>query len=122
MSTQHSRVAAILPSTAQLRQTINRVRKDDAAPKNPKKLSELIFTERYRETEKGETFILYDSFDIIPEDADAGHRLIIFGTQKNLDFLVRCDGLFMDGTFGIVPGLFFQLYTIHGESFYIILL
>lgn len=103
--------AAILPSTTQLRQTVNRARKIADAPKNPTKLSEIRFSQRYSQTASGKNFILYDTHD----DEDLGSRLIIFGTQENLDFILRCDGLFMDGTFGIVPRLFYQLYTIHGN-------
>lgn len=100
--------AAVMPSTTQLIQTVNRTRKDPDAPKNPTKLSELRFPARFGD------FILHDTYNA--EDEDSNDRLIIFGTQANLDFMVRCDGLFMDGTFGIVPRLFYQLYTIHGKT------
>lgn len=110
MTNVKNAVAAVIPSSAQLRQTINRVRMDPNVPKNPKNLSELRFSDKYSKTISGKDFILYDR----SEDDDDG-RLIIFGTKDNLDFLVRCEGLFMEGTFGIVPALFYQLYTIHGK-------
>lgn len=112
MTNVQNAVAATIPSTTQMCQTINRVRKDPDAPKNPTKLSELVFSKKYSETESGKNFIVHDTYD----DDDTGDRLIIFGTRDNLDFLLRCDGLFMDGTFGISPPLFHQVYTIHGES------
>lgn len=111
MTNVKNATAAIIPSSAQLRQTVNRIRMDPDAPKNPKNLSELRFSDKFSKTiDSGKDFILYDRH----EDGD-NDRLIIFGTMDNLDFLVRCDGLFMDGTFGIVPKLFYQLYTIHGK-------
>lgn len=113
MTDVQSSVAAIIPSSSQLRQTVNRVRKDPDAPKNPKNLSELHFSDKFSKTiSGGKDFILYDRH----EEGDDG-RLIIFGTEDNLAFLARCVGLFMDGTFGIVPPLFYQLYTIHGTPY-----
>lgn len=113
MSNVKSSVAAIMPSSTQLRQTVNRFRMDPNAPKNPKNLSELVFSEKFSKTiDSGKDFILYDR-----HEEDDNERLIIFGTEDNLAFLVRCTGLFMDGTFGIVPPLFYQLYTIHGTSY-----
>ena len=44
------------------------------------------------------------------EDAD---RFLIFGTQKNLDILTEYSNWFADGTFKIVPHLFYQLHTLH---------
>lgn len=118
MSNVKRSVAAIIPSSSQMRQTVNRTRMDPGAPKNPKNLTELRFSEKFSKTiDSNKEFILYDRH----EDGDDG-RLIIFGTEDNLEFLVRCSGLFMDGTFGIVPPLFYQLYTIHGKHSYTIFL
>lgn len=110
MSNVQNSVAATIPSSVQMRQTVNRIRMDRNAPKNPKDLTELQFTEPYTKTESGKDFILYDRH----EDGDDS-RVIIFGTKDNLDFLVRCQKLFMDGTFDIAPQLFYQVYTIHGK-------
>lgn len=110
MENVQNSVAAIIPGSGQLRQTINRIRMEPNAPKNPKNLTELCFSDTFAKTESGKKIILYDRH----EDGDDS-RFIIFGTKENLDFLVQCTGLFMDGTFGIVPKLFYQLYTVHGE-------
>lgn len=110
MANVQNAVAAQIPSSTQMRQTINRVRNDPDAPKNPKNLAELRFTGRYSRTESGKDFILYDQY----EDGDT-NRVVIFGTKDNLDFLVRCQGIFMDGIFSVAPPLFSQLYTIHGN-------
>ena len=41
-------------------------------------------------------------------------RLLMFGTQDSLQFLMDSPDWFMDGTFNTVPPQFTQLYTIHG--------
>lgn len=111
MTNVKNATAAIMPSSVQLRQMVNRVRMEPDAPKNPNNLSELHFSDKFSKTlDNGKNFILYDR-----HEPESDSRLIIFGTQENLDFLVRCEGLFMDGTFGVVPKLFYQLYTIHGK-------
>ena len=51
-------------------------------------------------------FTLYDS-------GPGSDRIIIFGCREMLDGLARAKTWLADGTFKIVPSLFFQLYTIH---------
>jgi hypothetical protein len=58
-------------------------------------------------TDKGEQFLLLDS-----KDKD---RILMFATRRNLDFLIKSQEWFVDGTFKIVPKLFYQLFTIHGN-------
>ena len=40
-------------------------------------------------------------------------RMLIFGTQENLNLMERSPHWFLDGTFKTAPSIFFQLYTIH---------
>ena len=40
--------------------------------------------------------------------------MLIFGSQKGIDFLSTSEHWFMDGTFITLPPQFMQLYTIHG--------
>lgn len=40
-------------------------------------------------------------------------RMLIFATDRNLDYLSRAEEWWMDGTFDKSPPLFQQLYTIH---------
>ena len=40
--------------------------------------------------------------------------MLIFGSQKGMDFLSTSEHWFMDGTFNTLPPQFMQLYTIHG--------
>lgn len=109
-----SATAATIPGPSQLVRNINRIRHDPNAPKNPKTLAELYFPEKYTKTSNDKAFLLFDSG--IPEDEE-DFRIVMFGTQENMDFLVRCEGVYMDGTFWITPALFSQLYTIHGENY-----
>lgn len=107
-------VAAIIPPANQLRNLVNRARKNPDFPANPNTLSELILTPEFCKTERDENFLLFDSGTIELEDKSE-KRLVIFGTQSNLQFMAECTELFMDGTFKVTPRLFNQLYTIHGE-------
>ncbi|XP_031639266.1 uncharacterized protein LOC116351317 [Contarinia nasturtii] len=105
-----------LPSERTMSRMVTNYRRDPQAPKNPRNFAELVLPPNYRITLKGDPFLLYDSFD----ELDAGElqlvadRTLIFTTLGNLNFLTECDGLFMDGTFSVVPVLFGQLYSIHG--------
>lgn len=102
-------VAASLPKSSELRRIVNRQRHNPEMPKNPKTLSELNLTAEFCRTLRGENFLLYDS------GPDENKRIVMFGTNANLNFLVDCTELYMDGTFSITPPLFNQLYTIHGN-------
>jgi hypothetical protein len=52
------------------------------------------------------SMILYDSGPV-------GDRIILIGCVELLDGLARAEVWLADGTFKVVPGLFFQLYSIH---------
>lgn len=106
--------AAMIAGPKQLTQMVNRARLDRNAPKNPKKLSELCFSEQRSKTENGEEFILWDSGC---DEAECTDRTIMFGTTDNVNFLAQCTHWFMDGTFKSSPHLFTQLYTIHGKYY-----
>lgn len=107
-------VLATIAPRKQLAQMVNRARFDKNAPKNPKTLSELHFGPQHSKTESGKDFILWDSYG---EEEDDPDRIIMFGTQDNVMFLLQCLHWLMDGTFGVAPKLFTQLYTIHGKNF-----
>ena len=61
-------------------------------------------------TLKGEAFLLFDS------GFGDERRMIIFASRKFLSILSECRHWYCDGTFKVVPDLFFQLYTIHAEK------
>ena len=73
--------AAKLPKLDSLKRTIQRERvRHLAAPVQPTTLEQLNLPEEYTRTFKGEQFLLYDSG---PET----QRILIFGTQRNLEML-----------------------------------
>ena len=66
--------------------------------------------EEYARLASGEVFLLHDS------GVGDEERILIFGTERTVNLLHAADHWYMDGTFKIVPELFFQLYTIHGST------
>ena len=74
---------------------------------NLKSLEELIIPLEYRLTAKGDDFLLYDS-------GPGPQRILIFGTQMNLEMLNTSQIWLSDGTFKTAPTLFAQVYCIHG--------
>lgn len=100
--------AATLPSKNAMRETVYRIRFNPNFPANPRTLDDLNLTADFCTTPNGHNFLLYDSGVV------NNKRMVIFGTQGNLDFLATCVEVYMDGTFSVTPPLFNQLYTIHG--------
>ena len=96
-----------MPSIQTVRRTIRKARRRINQEPLPRNREELEIPEQYQRLENGELFLLYDS------GVGVANRIIIFGTQRNLDMLDMYDQYFMDGTFKIVPDLFYQLYTVH---------
>ena len=76
------------------------------APPNPASLEELELDAENIKTFSDRNFLFYDS-GIGP------HRIVIFATKENLEFLSMSSIWLADGTFKTVHTLFFQLYTIH---------
>ena len=72
----------------------------------PTTLEELNLPPEYQQTAKEEQFLLYDSG---PEP----QRILIFGTQRNLDMLQASQCWLADGTFKTAPNLFAQVYVLH---------
>ena len=57
---------------------------------------------------------MYDSFE--DENYNQNHgRIIIFSTNENLRNLFKSQTWYVDGTFSVVPTLFFQLFAIMGS-------
>ena len=63
--------------------------------------------DEYKKLASGENFLLFDS------DIGDDNRILIFGTDRTVSLLAQSPNWFMDGTFSVVPELFFQLYTVH---------
>ena len=91
-----------------MRRALRRKRQDVTAPNPlPESRRDINLPEELTKLPSGEEFLLFDSG---PDDAN---RILIFGTQRNTDILVRSSSIYVDGTFKIVPELFYQLYTVH---------
>lgn len=69
----------------------------------------IILPDKYKTTLKGEPFLLFDS------GFGDERRMILYATPEFLSILSKSNNWFCDGTFKIVPELFFQLYSIHAE-------
>lgn len=99
-------VKAVLPVKEYLTSTINHARKTaNQRPPNPTNAVDLQIISPYSEY-KGQNFILYDN--------KASPRIIVFGTESNLDRLNTTPHWGADGTFKVPSKQFEQLWTIHG--------
>ena len=101
-------VSVKLPKLNSLKRTIQRQREQVlAAPAQSLTLEELILPPEYQQTAKGENFLFHDS-------GPGPEKILIFGTQRNIDMLVLSQYWLVDGTFKTAPDLFSQVYVIHG--------
>ena len=97
--------AVKLPAIRNIRRCIRRYRQDTGnALVNPQTRADLVLPEEYTRTLANEQFLLFDSGPV--ED-----RILLFSTDCLL--LILSMDWFCDGTFKVVPGLFYQLFTIH---------
>ena len=94
---------SLLPNQHALKTMYKRQR---IAPPNPASLEELQLDAENIKTFSNRNFLFYDT-GIGP------HRMVIFATKENLEFLSMSSIWLTDGTFKTVPTLFCQLYTIH---------
>lgn len=104
--------AAVLPSVDAMKRTIQNVRRTgNLEPALPLHRRDIVLPAEFAQTCKGEDFLLYDS----------GHgddkRMLVFGTRQNLRMLAENRNWHADGTFKVVPLLFYQLFTIHAQYF-----
>ena len=95
--------AAKLPKLDSLKHSIQR---QQACPMQPASLEQLTLPEEYKQTSKGEQFLLYDSGPV-------SQRILIFGTKRNLEMLQLSSVWLADGTFKTDPSLFTQVHVIH---------
>lgn len=101
-------VVMSLPERNDLIRNIYRIQNKNR-PENVNLLENLIIQPPYDRTRNGELFHQYDSG--IDEDGD---RFLLFYTEKNMERLCGSRIILCDGTFRVVPSMFFQLYSIHG--------
>lgn len=76
-------------------------------PTAPQSVEELVLSPE--KTNSQEEFVLYES------GPGKKHRTIMFASATTLNFLEKCEIMFMDGTVKSCPLLFDQLYVIHGQ-------
>lgn len=98
-----------LPEKPAWKSTIHYVRRsENPTPPAPTSLADLTLA-------PGDILSFSNEEMLIFDNKSADSRIIIFGTQKNLDILLRCPSWYVDGTFKCSPHLFYQMITIHGE-------
>lgn len=99
-------IAAKLPSMQLLKKTISRKRKSEEIFCPPSSLDFQIPDDLQR-TNNMEKFLLFDS------GCTSQKRMLIFGTEFNLNMLEKHKHWYADGTFDSTPALFTQIFTIH---------
>lgn len=96
-----------LPPVRHVRRAIRRYKQAASVPHPiPSNLTGMVIPSEYKMTADGEDFLLYDS-------GLSDQRMLVFSTAKNIRLLENSTDWFGDGTFKVVPELFYQLYTIH---------
>lgn len=100
-----------LPNLQNLKRTVQRIRQKHQNPLPlPTKRDSLVIDPIFTKTNRDRTFLQFDSG---PTD----QRILIFSTKKQLKMLKDGSHIYLDGTFDVVPELYFQLYTIHVTYF-----
>ncbi|CAF1607524.1 unnamed protein product, partial [Adineta ricciae] len=87
---------------------IQRIRRDDNIPSEPKTFADIVIPLNFQNTVTNQKFLLYDNNDV-------NRRLLIFASKEQLDFLNQCESWHCDGTFAVAPKMFEQMYSIHGS-------
>jgi hypothetical protein len=110
-------VLAFLPSKGAMKQTVQRIRKNNV-PVDPSSKTDLVIPEVFKfidvfrdstsTSKTSEGFLLADS----GQNED---RILLFGTASLLKVLQSSTDWHVDGTFSVVPKLFAQLVTIHAR-------
>jgi hypothetical protein len=100
-----NQVLMALPKRSSLKRTLQRA-KTKLATANGDVLPAVPADLRFTIPEQFEDMVLYDS-------GPGEDRMILMGCPELLDGLSRADVWLADGTFKVVPSVFFQLYTMH---------
>lgn len=107
-STLNRHELAALPSTSAQKQVIRRIRKEDSESE-PTSLSDLIIPQDIMQNIGGGAFVIADIFE-------EGERIIIMSSPESMEILSKSDIIIMDGTFFVVPSMFYQLYSLFGMA------
>ncbi|XP_064104029.1 uncharacterized protein LOC135213860 [Macrobrachium nipponense] len=100
---------ANVPKKRALQKRIQRRRKVEGHFPEPLSINELIIPEEFK------TFTINGNTEpfLLSDVASDSKRIIIFASQHMLDQLANSKIWMCDGTFKIVPRIFYQSYTIH---------
>ena len=102
--------AVKLPAIRNIRRCVRRYRQVAGnAPANPQTRADLELPEEYTRTLAGQPFLLFDSGPV--ED-----RILLLSTDSLLRTFETSLDWFVDGTFKVVPSIFYQLFTIHAMT------
>ena len=109
VSGQTQEVLGLLPGEETMRRDIRRNRQAaNHLPPVPRPNDlNFVLPQHYCVTTEGDQFLQVDNH------ADDS-RMLLFGSQRGLDFLACCPQWYMDGTLDTLPPQFMQLYTVHG--------
>lgn len=106
-------VAAHMPNMLSMKRTLQRERAKKL-PTNPESIEDLLeIPGEFRVTKNGEDFLMYDSFE--DRTWNSNDRVIMYSTNDNLRRLSRSATWYLDGTFKVVPSIFFQIFVIMGS-------
>ncbi|QQP38549.1 Uncharacterized protein FKW44_019154 [Caligus rogercresseyi] len=97
------------PFLRSVRRNIRRHRQQRTSAPVPQSRREINIPEILTKSSIGERFILFDSGYGVQD------RMLIFATDHCLNLLESSQNWFCDGTFKVVPTIFFQLFTIHAK-------
>lgn len=105
--------AIYLPKYSTAQRNIQRIRKRMQQPyPNPRVVADIQIPSSLQNTHRNKNFVLWDSGAADP------NRILLFGTEENLNILEQNGHWFVDGTFKVAPALFFQVFTIHALADY----
>lgn len=107
LASTSSEVREYLPTKSALKQIIYRTKKKSDLPSEPSDINFQI-DEKYVKL-LGNNFIIKDHI------YDENKRIILLSSFKMMNLLSTARYWIMDGTFKVVPSIFHQLYTIHGN-------
>ncbi|CAF3392651.1 unnamed protein product [Rotaria socialis] len=100
-----------LPNLQNLKRNVRKIRQRSQNPLSlPTTRDSIVIDPQYTITARDRTFLHFDSGSI-------DQRILIFSTKKQLKILENANYIYLDGTFSVVPELYFQLYTIHATYF-----
>jgi hypothetical protein len=95
-----------MPSLNALRRVVTRSRRSEEFPPEPQSASDVNIPNSLCNTLRGNLFLIKDR-------KIEQKRLLIFTTKENVRHLSNALFWIMDRTFGTVPTVFYQLYSIH---------